>query len=85
MKKFIENIKDNYQEICGIFTTLAIFSLVTLALIVLCMALPSDNSDKLSIEQDYAIQDIKDDLKREAFKDCLEYNQFSTCYKEFAK
>ena len=85
MKKFIENAKEYYPVICEMFTALIIFSLVTLALIVLCTALSSDSSNKLNIEQDYAIQDIKDDLKREAFKDCLEYNQFSYCYKEFEK
>lgn len=85
MKRFIENFKEDHYEIYQILIVSFFVIFGTIALTILCGAILPDSGKKLSIEQDYAIQDIKDDLKREAFKDCLEYNQFSTCYKEFVK
>lgn len=85
MKKFIEKFKEKHCDIYEVLIVSTFFIFGTIALTILCGAILPDSGKKLSIEQDYAIQDIKDDLKREAFKDCIRYSQFSTCYKEFAK
>ena len=45
----------------------------------------SKKEAKLTAGQVFAIENIKDELKREAFRDCILYSTFYTCYKDLMK
>jgi len=90
--KYVISFKNRYPFLLewaevGVVAT-AIFMLLFGTVLLLCYLVDSFvvyPKVTLTIEQEYAIENIRDDLKREAFKDCLQRSNFDTCYIKYTR